>query len=96
MGQPFHKEIRFVVVKGSNCRNASLYRSLLKLIKVQQRQRMHLDVVSDDKFHPSQPNAVTGNLRQPEGLFWVTHIHHDLGAGARQLINLSLVYTEGQ
>ncbi len=53
------------------------------LFRVQQRHRVHLDVLVDDEFHAHQPDSIVGQKARLEGKLRVAEVHHDLGRRAR-------------
>ena len=56
-------------------------------LRLEQGQRVHLDVISDDEFQPGQAHPVAGNGRELEGLLRVAHTYQDLGVGDGQIAN---------
>jgi hypothetical protein len=62
---------------------------------MQQRQRVGLDGLADNEFHPGQSHAVAGQERGLEGQVRVAEVDHDPGLRARQDGDLGALDAEG-
>jgi hypothetical protein len=56
---------------------------------VEDRLRVHADVVVDDELQPRQADAGVGHLREVEGQLRVADVHHDLDRAVRHLAALT-------
>ena len=55
------------------------------LLRIDQRHRVHADVLADDELHPRQANAVVGQHGCPERKLRIAEIEHDGGARPLEL-----------
>ncbi len=55
------------------------------LLRMQQRERMRLDVLGDHEFHPREAHPVVGQEAALQGDLGIAEYEHDLGSGTRQL-----------
>ena len=64
--------------------NLRLRRRVGQLVEVDQRERMHLDVVRDDELHARQAHPFVGDEGERKRLLGIGQVHHHLGARAGQ------------
>ena len=66
----------------------------LEFLVVDEGQGVDADVGVDDELLPGKANSIIGDLGVPEGILRDAHIHHDLGPGRGDLIEVEALNGE--
>src|SRR5581483_10457476 len=93
-GQTFDEEARSVGIATKQALNGLLRSRVRNQVGMQQRQRVHLDVLADDEFHPRQPNPIVRQEGRLESKVRITQIDHDLGCRAWNVSGLDALHVE--
>ena len=86
------KNCGFVGITGGELVNLGFSGRIAKLVVIEQRQRMGLDVGGDDKLLARQPDAIVGNEGKGERLLGVADVHHHFRLRADETFEVRLLH----